>query len=245
MKTSNKIATTFIFLCFLLLYISVYSLIGNLDTKERVKNEISGNFKHIRIKNGSGSSYINGNLRYAVIELKEGDLNLMQWSDITHGNIRKKTIKNDTLYLEFKEMHHLRGTGSLNKGFLNRMEPNVKIICENLKSVTLSNSQTYLIMSKAENIDIQLLGNSKMTYFYASEKSMDSLNVKLYDTSSFIAPSRKTKAAISININNLTVVAKDSSYANLSGITAVNSVIEIKDHAEIRSKKELLASVTK
>lgn len=239
MKTSNKIAIALVLLSVGVLYASVEALVGHVETSTQITQELTGSFKHIVIVGGNIVTESGQPKRQAKVELRDGTESKVLSPQIINYAIERKAILNDTLFVEFKSDHNLKGIPDFNDGVY-ELYPDILIESGNVKSVTLVDSKIEYKAKYQQNLEFHSFGNSFIEFEMAQQK-MDSLSLYLEGTTQFYPGFHNMKQEMeSVNIKNLKVVAKDFVRVNLNGFDCEQIHLDLEDGVGVNATQKLL-----
>lgn len=241
MKTSNKIALATALFSIGLLYASVHALIGDVKTTE-APLELKGAFKHIKIMGG----VVFGDADNTTVIKNVAHIRL---EDATENKViagrdasafKRRTIINDTLFLEFNPGHTLRGLPTFDNGKYT-LKPDVLIASKDLESISLVNSS--IAYSQQKNRKLRAYAAGRSSLLFIQELAMDSLTLYFNNNSTFdgsLKADVQNPMPKKLVLNHFKVVGKDNATFNFSGLNIGQSDFTLEDGVVIRAKQAFL-----
>lgn len=223
-KTAVKLSTAIITILVILLVVSVFAteLVFKNEYNKRDKNDIYWNYDKILQKPYKYLKIVGGNVTNIIFEPgKNPSVRVLKrWESFKEHNNVTACVKNDTLYLTFKNKYN-----NINEKDWMQSEVLVRLFAPQLLSIDGVNTNFELQKLKQSNISINLKGKSRLEVETYSP-NFDTLNVTQSDSSQVIFEmSPDLKVSPMMNFKNVT--------ANLTGYTLLDIGRSYVDHIKL------------
>jgi hypothetical protein len=223
-KVAIKLSTLIITVLFVVVVVSVFAtdLVLKNEYEKRDKNDVYWNYnklleqpyKHLKINGGNITNIIFEPGKNPSVRVLKRWLNFKEHDNLT------AYIKNDTLYLNFKNKYN-----NINEKDWMQGEVLVRLFAPQLLSVDGVNTNFEMQKMKQRNISINLKGNSKLEVETYSP-NFDTLNVTQSDSSQVVFEmSPNLKVSPMMHFKNVT--------ANLTGYTLLDIGRSYVDHIKL------------
>jgi len=223
-KIAIKLSTAIITVLAVLIVVSVFAteLVFKNEYDKRDRNDIYWNYDKILQKPYKHLKIVGGNVTNIIFEPgKNPSVRVLKrWLDFKEHNNLTAYVKNDTLYLEFKNKYN-----NINEKDWMQSEVLVRLFAPQLLSVDGTNTNFELQKMKQSNISINLKGKSRLEVETYSP-NFDSLNVVQSDSSQVIFEmSPNLKISPMMHFNNVS--------AKMTGYTLLDIGRSFIDHANL------------
>jgi len=223
-KIALKLSTLIITVLAVLVVISVFAtdLVLKNEYEKRDKNDVYWNYNKLLEQPYSHLKINGGNITNIIFEQgKNPSVRVLKrWLDFKEHDNLTAYIKNDTLYLNFKNKYN-----NINEKDWMQSEVLVRLFAPQLLSIDGVNTNFELQKLKQSNISINLKGKSRLEVETYSP-NFDTLNVTQSDSSQVIFEmSPDLKVSPMMNFKNVT--------ANLTGYTLLDIGRSYVDHIKL------------
>jgi len=223
-KTAVKLSTAIITILVILLVVSVFAteLVFKNEYNKRDKNDIYWNYDKILQKPYKYLKIVGGNVTNIIFEPgKNPSVRVLKrWESFKEHNNVTACVKNDTLYLTFKNKYN-----NINEKDWMQSEVLVRLFAPQLLSVDGSDTNFELQKMKQRSISINLKGKSRLeveTYNH----DFDTLNVVQRDSSQVIFE-------MSPDLNGSPLMHFNNVSAEMTGYTLLDVGRSYIDHIKL------------